>query len=630
MNPISRRDFLNGTLMALASPPAAAQAGPQGQTLELAAVAHRMRDSPGLYRDAVVELDEATEDLVVVGGGISGLSGAYLYARHVGRPVRILVLDALDQVGGHARRNEFVSRSGKTLVGYGGSQSLDTPSLFSPAVHGLLKDVGIELSRFESEFFDEGWATRQGLNREGVFFGREVWGEEHLVLRDKDEAPESWLARTPMPDRAKADLARVMASDAFNPMAHLRRAQRRDRLARITYKAFLSRLWKVDPAVLAYFQSATTAYFGVGIDATSALDAWAAGLPGFDGLDLGDAVDPRNSPSGRQLKIGQDKYIYHFPDGNTGVVRALLRAMRPALLPGHGMETLSSARLDEAALDEPNAAIRFRLRATAVGLRHLGTPSAAEWVEIRYVDSLGRLRAVRTRNVILACWHRVIARMTDEIPQVQVQAMNDQVKVPLLYATVLLSNWRAWANAGVRSFSVPGGFWEEATLDFPVSMGSLKFPQSPDEPILMHLSKVVVIGDGSPARSQAAAGRAQLMGWSFEDLEARIRELLQRALGAHGFDATRDIEAITINRWSHGYSYEYMRPWDAYWPAGPLPASTARKGWGRVVIANSDAGAYAYAHSAIDQATRAVHELLPDAQLPAWSTFPGPNRPAPP
>ncbi|MCH8855362.1 MAG: NAD(P)-binding protein [Proteobacteria bacterium] len=621
---ISRRDFLNGTLLGLASPLAAAQAGFQGQSLELAAAAHRLRDNPAAYRDAIVEVDDQIEDLVVVGAGISGLTGAYLFNRHAGRPVRILVLEALDQLGGHARRNEFVSRSGKRLVGYGGSQSLDTPSFFSPAARGLLDELGIDLSRFH-QYFDKGWAARHGVDREGIYFGREAWGEPRLVVRGEDDGPASWLAQSPMSARAQADLVRLQTSAFHGPMTRLKQKGLRDRLARTTYQAFLTQQWRVDPALLMYYRSATLAYFGVGIDAVSALDAWAAGLPGFDGLDIGDAVDPRNSPSARQLKAGEDEYIYHFPDGNASVARALVRAMRPALLPGEGMETLSSATLDQAALDDPAAAIRLRLQATVVGLRHLGEPSRAELVELKYVDASGCLRAVHARQVLLANWHRVIARLTDELPAAQVHALNDQVKIPLLYGTVLLSNWRAWQKAGVRSFSNPGGFWDEVALDFPVSIGPLKFPESPDEPMLLHLSKVVVPGDGSSARQQAAAGRAQLMGWSFQALESGITELLQGALGAHGFDARSDIEAITVNRWSHGYTYEYMRPWDAYWPAGPLPAWQARRGWGRVAIANSDSGAYAYAHSAIDQATRAVQELLPEAKLPTWSRFPGPD-----
>ena len=183
-------------------------------------------------------------------------------------------------------------------------------------------------------------------------------------------------------------------------------------------------------------------------------------------------------------------------------------------------------------------------------MRHLGPPERAELAEIRYVDRDGRLRLVRARQVLLACWHRVIARLTDELPAAQVTALNDQVKTPLLYTTVLLSNWRAWQRAGVSSLGVVDGFWGDVALDFPVSMGRQRFAQSPDEPILLHLGKVVVPGNGESARAQAAQGRAELMGWRFDFLEGQVRSLLQGALGEFGFDAARDIEAITINRWA--------------------------------------------------------------------------------
>ena len=140
-------------------------------------------------------------------------------------------------------------------------------------------------------------------------------------------------------------------------------------------------------------------------------------------------------------------------------------------------------------------------------------------------------------------------------------------------------------------------------------------------------AKVVVPEDGRSPREQSAAGRRLLQQWTFADLEGQVRRLLDGALGGHGFDSARDLEAITVNRWSHGYALEYMRPWDQFWPDGPLPIETSRKPWGRVAIANSDAGAYAYVHSAIDQAARAVSELLgKPADMPAYSDFPGPPR----
>lgn len=635
---ITRRDFLEGVALSAvplgaaasapsadAGDPIARRTGLQGQTDAVNATAHAWRDDPARFRDVAAEVDPEVEDLVVVGAGLSGLAGAHLYRQHAGRPVRMLLLDALDDVGGHARRNEFVSRSGVALVGYGGSQSLDSPSLFSPAARGLLDELGIVLQRFETEFFDHGWAERQGLTRHGVFFGREAWGIDRLVRHDKDTAPAEWLARTPLPPAAQADLA-ALWGEPKNVLPRLRsRHARRAALAAMSYRDFLLRAWRVHPAVARYLQADTQGYFGVGIDATSALDAFAAGLPGFAGLGLGDAVDPRMSPSGRQLMASRDEYIYHFPDGNAGVARALVRSLIPAALPGQGMEGLVDAVLDRARLDTPAAPVRIRLGATVVGLRHLGPPERAELVELRYVDARGRVRLVRARQVLLACWHRVIGRLTDELPKAQVDALNDQVKVPLLYATVLLGNWRAWRRAGLRGFGVVDGFWNDVALDFPVSMGAQRFAQSPDEPILLHLSKVVVPGHGAPPRAQAAQGRALLQHWRFEFLEAQIRTLLQSALGEFGFDAVRDIEAITVNRWAHGYAYEYMRPWDRYWPRGPLPCERARRGWGRVAIANSDAGAYAYAHGAIDQATRAVQELLPRPRLPAWHRVPGPD-----
>ena len=231
----------------------------------------------------------------------------------------------------------------------------------------------------------------------------------------------------------------------------------------------------------------------------------------------------------------------------------------------------------------------------------------------------------QARHVILACWHRVIPLLTDELSTEQSEALNDQHRVPLVYANVLLRSWEALANLGAIGFTAPGGWWEGCRIDEPVSIGNYRFADSPKDPILLHLGKVVLGKKGDSAREQARTGRHALVDLPFSEMEFQIRDLLSRALGHGGFDPARDIEAITINRWSHGYSYEYMRPWDAYWPDGRLPIVRARKGWGRIAIANSDSGAYAYAHSAIDQAARAVRELLGSYDgAPDYARFPGP------
>ena len=634
---ISRRDFLDGVALTVG---AAALGGPLARSAFAAGAAayppkltglrghhegsynvmHSVRDGTFWDKAGAPETTGERYDLVVVGGGLSGLAAAVLYRQQAGADARILVIDPHDDFGGHAKRNEFTSSGGRTLIGYGGSQSLQTPSYFSPAVNALLAAIGIEPKRFES-YYDQGWAEARGLSR-AVFFPKEVFGADALVKQAEKAA--DWVPQTPLTDKARQDLIALIDSPA-DYLPGLSRAEKLERLSKTTYAQFLTDLVKADPQLVAYFQGSTEGYFGVGIDGTTCLDAWANGNPGFDGMDLGDGVYPTMSPSGRLVRTDPDEYIYHFPDGNAGVARALVRALIPAAIPGGTMEDLVLARADYGKLDADGQPVRIRLGATVVRVKHQGDPASAKSVEVSYVQG-GRLRTVEAGHVVLACWHRVIPFLTDELPAAQVEALRDQQKVPLIYTNVLIRNWTAFAKLGVDGFDAPGHFWSGAEIDFPVSMGGYRFADKPEDPVLLHLSKVP-LQPGLPSREQSLAGRIQLTQLSFEEMEREIRDLLGRALSGGGFDPARDIEAITANRWSHGYAYEYMRPWDPFWPDGALPIVTARKPWGRIAIANSDSGAYAYAHSAIDQATRAVRELLgTPAGAPAFADFPGPPR----
>lgn len=635
---ISRRDFLDGVALAVgavalgggvarsalaagagASSPAKLT-GLRGQYEGSYNVMHAMRDGTFWDKAGAPEATGERYDLVVVGGGISGLAAAVQYRKQAGAGARILVLDPLDDVGGHAKRNEFTSSGGRTVIGYGGSQSLQTPSYFSPAAKALLADVGIEPKRFEG-YYDQGWAESRGLSG-AVFFPKEVFGADALVKQAETAA--DWVPKTPLSDKAKQDLIALIDAPA-DYLPGLSRAEKLERLSKTTYAQFLADLVKADPQLTAYFQSSTAPYFGIGIDGTTCLDAWGNGNPGFDGMDLGDKAYPTMSPSGRLALTDPDPYIYHFPDGNAGVVRSLVRALIPAAVPGSTMEDLVLAQVDAGQFDRDGQPVRIRLNSTVVRVKHRGDPAAAKAVDVSYVQD-GKLRTVEAGHVVLACWHRVIPFLTDELPAAQVTALQDQQKVPLIYTNVLIRNWTAFARLGIDGFRAPGHFWSGAEIDFPVSMGGYKFADKPEDPVLLHLSRIP-LQPGLSTREQSLAGRIQLTQLAFEDMEREIRDLLGRALSGGGFDPARDIEGITVNRWSHGYAYEYMRPWDKFWPDGPLPIVAARKPWGRIAIANSDSGAYAYVHSAIDQGTRAVRELLgtPDG-APAFADFPGPPR----
>ncbi|HZY66978.1 MAG TPA: NAD(P)-binding protein [Devosia sp.] len=632
--PITRRDFLNGVAMTVGAaalgaagmPRPAHAATPAGDPAELTGlrghseeamnIAHSLRDGSFWASAPQPEATGETYDLIVVGGGISGLAAAYLY-RQQKPDAKVLILENNDEFGGHARRNEFVASNGKKLIGYGGSQSLQTPTYFSGAVKRLLTDIGIDLTKFET-YYDQSWHEDRELG-DAILFRAEDWGADSLVATA--EAAADWVPNTPLNERAKANLIELIDSPP-DYLPGMTREEKFAVLATTTYADFLTVIAGYDPELVKFFQRSTEAYLGVGIDATTALDAWGNWNPGFDGMDLGERPYKTMSPSGRLALTDPDPYIYHFPDGNAGVARALVRALIPEALPGTSMEELVNNDVDYTKLDVEGAPVRLRLSASVVKVAHDGEPGSAESVTASYVEE-GKLKSATAGHVILACWHRMIPYLTDEISAEQRAALEDQHKVPLIYTNVQLRNWEALAKAGIAGFEDLTGFWNGAEIDFPVSIGEYRFAEEPADPIILHLSKIPSSGDPiMSAREQAKAGRHYLMTVSFEDMEREIRDMLDRALSPYGFDPATDIEAITCNRWSHGYALEYMRPWDTFWPDGPLPIETARQGWGRITIANSDSGAYAYAHSAMDQAARAVHELV--GGIEDYSKFPGP------
>jgi spermidine dehydrogenase len=286
----------------------------------------------------------------------------------------------------------------------------------------------------------------------------------------------------------------------------------------------------------------------------------------------------------------------------------LVRGLIPQAIPGNSLDDVITAKANYAQLDTPTSAVRIRLNSTAVRVRHVGDPAQAKEVEITY-SRFGKLYTVRAPLAVLACWNMVVPYICSEFPEAQKQALHSAAKVPLLYTNVALRNWTAFQKLRAMAVYAPGCYHTYFRLDLPVSIGEYHCPTSPDQPIVIHMLKTPC-RPGLPARDQHRMGRIELFTTEFETIERKIREQLGRTLGPGGFDPARDIAAITVNRWPHGYAYEYNSLFDKFWlEGGVTPCEIARKPHGRITIANADAGAYAYTDGAIDQAWRAVQEL---------------------
>ncbi len=622
---VSRRDFLGGVVLAAgaAAMPAWARAlaaaeaageyyppiltGLRGSHDGSWEVAHALRDGT-FWATAGEPADNGEEyDLVVVGGGISGLAAARYFRQAAGARARILILDNHDDFGGHAKRNEF-HEGGRRFLGYGGTYAIESPAPYSKVARRLIADLGIDVGRYEA--LEDGKLFESLGLRHAVFFDRETFGADRLVPAPEDDDPETWPAfveAAPLSEAARRDLLKLVREPA-DYLPGLSVAEKKAKLARVSYADFLTKTIGVDAGVVALFQSRPHGLYGFGIDAVSAQDAWGLGLPGFAGMKLTPEPGPGMGLDAIRHPQAED-YFFHFPDGGASIARLLLRGLVPAAVPGRTADDIVTARTGYAKLDAAGSPVRVRLRSTVVRVRHAGPAGAPNAVEVAYARD-GKVAQVRGKRCVLACWHQIIPYICPELPEKQKQALADAIKVPLIYTSVLLADWQAFQKLGVDDVHAPAGFYNGLELNAPVSIGAHRASRTPKEPVVVHLGRTPC-APGQPAREQHRAGRLELYTTPFADLERSTRDQLARVLGPGGFDPVRDIRAITINRWPHGYAYQYNSLWDPFWLAGgEQPCQTARRRHGLIAIANADAGAYSYTDGAIDQAHRAVRELL--------------------
>jgi spermidine dehydrogenase len=398
----------------------------------------------------------------------------------------------------------------------------------------------------------------------------------------------------PLGEAARADFVRLL-TDGRDWLPDLDREAKIAFLSRTTYNDFLRNVVRIHEDVIGMLEARPHGLWGAGTDTLPAVELYRMGFPGFAGMQLGELRDDGH---------GEEPYVFHFPDGNASIARMLVRELVPGVAPGTTMEDIVTARFDYARLDRPGSPVRIRLNSTAVNAEE-----TAGAVDVSYVHA-GEAFRVRGRRAVLACWHVMIPHLCPQLPEEQKAALNYQVKIPLLWTNVLLDNWKALAHLGVASAYSPKAYYSWTMLDFPVSMGDYRFGAEPRDPaVLLMIRTPNAPHRGLSAKEQFRAGRHELLATDFTTFEYETRSQLAEMLGPGGFDPARDIRAVTVNRWPHGYAYEYVELWDPEWPPGRAPHEIARRPFGRIAIANSDAEAFAYVDGAVNAAWRAVRDI---------------------
>ncbi len=454
MSDITRRDFINGTLMVAGSSMLPFDASSQAAMVALDPSYYPparigLRGShPGSNEHAhsrawagrsdwgpTTNLSE-TYDLVVVGGGLSGLSAAYFYQQEHGKDKKVLILDNHDDFGGHAKRNEHTI-GGHLLLGEGGSESFESPRNFGEIVSKLVRDLGVDMDLFKTSY-DADFYKRHNLGAV-TFFNKKYFGQDKVVKHPFCDYPgfvegllrptlsyEEAVLQTPLSENGQQQLLRVLKGGQH--VLKLPKEELREYVRTHSYFDYLKNTLGVDdPGVLRMARHTAIDYSGSGTDVMNISGALGSGCLGSDpyvawkdAMDEGDYQEYVNKDGDTyNLKY---PFIEHFPDGNATIARSLVKKMIPNIGPGENAEEIVLSKFNYAELDKSSNSVRVRLNSTVVNVQHGGDPNSSSDVFVNYIND-NKSYQVKGKGVVMACYNMMIPHIVPDLPNKQYAAL---------------------------------------------------------------------------------------------------------------------------------------------------------------------------------------------------------------
>lgn len=623
---ITRRDFINsiavGTGAALLGPiaPAADIAGmgaaafngyagvgdyvhANGNTWDVVQAAHAMRD--GAYRSSAAATDTGELfDVIVVGGGFAGIGAAHRVMQLTSGRKTCLVLENHALWGGEAKRNEFLVNGVRLQAPQGSNEAGWIPEASDQSEWAKLwREVDLPMETRYSSLP----ASRKALVASRSNYTFQLWGDNfanhgYFLPDAKRWVTNPWgndLAGVPWSDDVKRDMLRWRR----DPKRYVdKTGDALDRwLDSMTYEQYLTQVMGLGREPARYADPVLAASAGLGSDVISAYMAYSLTMPGFQALQEG-------HPAKDNYKLATNENNERFPGGNDAVMRAFVKRLIPDAIAGStSFVDLHNGgiRLDK--LDRPGQHTRIRLRSTVTAIEHEGALDKTERVAVTYVRD-GRMYKAHARSVVVASGSWPAKHIVRDLPNEYRDAMGKFYRSPILVANVALTNWRALYKLGYTAASWRGGFGFSFNLSPPMQVGGYAPPFDPDSPVVITYY-VPFCKVGLPVEAQGPLARTEMLATPYRDYERVIRAQLTDMLSAQGFDARTDIAGIILNRWGHAY----VNPYPGFYfgrDGKPAPSDVVRKPLGRIAFAHSELRGHQNWNGAVEEAHRAVEQLL--------------------